>query len=200
MQIYEDVRVQRERQEDVAARHSLTQQRVSEICSQVEKWRQWQASAPDYEATLANERRLRLLAARQREETVLLVALKQAAAERETLVTERRLTTAQGTQVTRTEKVLPTNPAWLKIVQSASQTLTRMNAKLGVDVQTSALAEEIDRLWAELLGGTNAAAPNEGANSCTSCSDKPQISAVKHLEEDALKRLPNNWLGSSKML
>jgi len=170
MQIYEEARVRRERQEDVAARHSLTQQRVSEICAQVEAWYQWQASAPDYEAVEANEQRQRLLAARQREETVLLLARRQAAAERETLVSERRVTTARGTDVTRTEKVLPTNPAWLKIVQAASQTLLRINAKLGVDVQTSALAEEIDRLWAELLGEERKAAlPEEGANYCTSC-------------------------------
>ncbi len=173
MQIYEDSRVKGERQEDVAARHGLTQQRVSAICSQVQAWYQWQASAPDYEAIEANEQRLRLLAALQREETVLVVALRQAVRERETLVTERLETTAKGTATTRTEKVVPIDPTWLKIAQSASLRVLRIKERLGVDVQTSTLGEEIERLWAELLGGEeNQAEPNEGVNSCTSCKHK----------------------------
>jgi hypothetical protein len=173
LQIYEEARVRGERQEDVAARHGLTQQRVSEICAQVERWRQSLASTPDYEAIDADERRRRLLAARQREETILLVALRQAVAERDTIVSERRVTTAEGTQVTRTEKVMPVNPQWLKIAQAASQSLTRMNESLGVDVQTSALAEEIARLWAELLGEES-----EGERSCEGADAEPRAVAL----------------------
>ena len=202
MQIYEDVRVRGERQEDVAARHGLIQQRVSQICRQVDEWHASLASAPDYEAFEADERRRRLLAARQREETILLTALRQAVAERDTIVSERRVTTAEGTQVTRTEKVVPVNPQWLKLARASSQSLTRINEKLGPDVQTSALAAEIDRLWAELLGEENvvfcsakerpfaerkATIPNEGANSSTSSNDKPEISAESHLVGAELK-------------
>jgi hypothetical protein len=153
MQVYMAARDQGERQEDVAARHRLTQQRVSKICAQVQTWYEWQASAPDYETIEANEQRLRLLAALQREETILVTALRHAVRERETLVTETTETSAKGTAVTRTEKTMPNTPAWLKLAQSASLRVFRFRERLGVDAQTSALSEEIQRLWAELLGG-----------------------------------------------
>lgn len=179
MQIYEDVCVLGQRQADVAARHGLIQQRVSQICRQVDEWHESLTGAPDFEAIEADERRRLLLAARQREEMILVTALRQAVAERETIVSERRVTTAEGTQVTRIEKAVPVNPQWLKVARASSQALTQINEKLGPDVQTSALGEEIDRLWAKLLG-SEATLPNEGANSSTSSNDKPEMNTSQH--------------------
>jgi len=151
LRIHELVCLRHERQEDVAAQYGLTQQRVSAICSQVQAWDKWQLASPDFEALEADQRRQQLLECRARDETVLVLALRGAVAERKSLVSTKRVTTAEGVQETRTERGVPGNPAWLKIVRGSSQSIARINAELGIAGQTSALAEEIERLWGELL-------------------------------------------------
>jgi hypothetical protein len=172
MQIYDLVRVQNERQERVAARFGVNQQRVSQICRQVEAWRQWLESVPDYEARVADERRRILLTARLREEKLLLLALQRAVEPAETLVTERTMTSPAGTKVDRYEKVLPANPAWLKFAAQSAQRVARLGERLGVDVESSDVTEQIDELLTQIAASS--AELNEGATSSTTSNDQAE--------------------------
>ena len=163
MQIYELVRVQNEPQEQVAARFGINQQRVSQICRQVEAWRQWLETAPDFEVRTADERRRMLLAARLREERLLLLALQRAIEPAETLVTERTMTSSEGTKVDRYEKVLPANPAWLKFAAQSARRIARLGQRLGIDVEASDVTEQIDELLNQIAASS--AKLNEGASS-----------------------------------
>ncbi|MCI0360240.1 MAG: hypothetical protein L0211_17320 [Planctomycetaceae bacterium] len=191
MQIYEEVRLSGQRQAEVAARHGLNQQRVSQICQQVDRWRQWAAASPDYEAIEAEQRRQRLLAARKRHEQVLLLALRQAVQPSQSLVTERRVTDKHGTSVSRTEKVIPTSAAWAGLVFKASSSVAQLSEKLGVDVESNFLAEEIDRLLAQVMTAeaSEEEEPNEGSNSSTSSEVKSESSSTERGGGEALNSL-----------
>jgi hypothetical protein len=188
MQIYELVHVQNERQEQVAARFGINQQRVSQICSQVEAWRRWLESAPDFEVRAADERRRMLLAARLREERLLLLALQRALEPAETLVTERTMTSSEGTKVDRYEKLLPANPAWLKFAAQSARRITRLGERLGVDVEASDVTEQIDELLNQIAASS--AELNEGASSSTTSNDHGESVPEKDLPEEATSDEP----------
>ena len=183
MQIYELVRVQNERQEQVAARFGINQQRVSQICSQVEAWRRWLETAPDFAVRAADERRRMLLAARLREERLLLLALQRAVEPAETLVTERTMTSLAGTKVDRYEKVLPANPAWLKFAAQSAQRIARLGERLGVDVEASDVTEQIDELLNQIAASS--AKLNEGVTSSTTSNDHADLGPEKDLPKEA---------------
>lgn len=81
----------------------------------------------------------------------------------ETLVTERTMTSSEGTKVDRYEKVLPANPAWLKFAAQSARRITRLGQRLGVDVEASDVTEQIDGLLNQIAASS--AELNEGITS-----------------------------------
>jgi hypothetical protein len=170
VQIYEAVRLAGERQVDVAARHGLSQRRVSAICAQVDEWHRWASTARHGEDIQAQQRRIALLQARQRSERLFLLALKQAARKQEQLVTERRKIAGGREVIERTTREEPIDAQWLKLAGQMSRDLVRMNERLCPAVESSLTMEEVDRLLAEWAAEEEGPSesdrpkPNEGAN------------------------------------
>ena len=181
VQIYEAVRLTGERQADVAARHGLSQRRVSAICQQVDQWQRWASTAPNFEELQAQERRTALLQARHRCEKLLLAALKQAVRKQERLVSEVRRVVGGQEVVERTVRELPINPGWPKFAGSTSRDILRFTEQLGPDVEPSQTLAEVDALLAALgaeeeresgsggagetsLAANDSSKPDEGAN------------------------------------
>jgi len=184
MQIYEEVRVLGQRQDDVAQRHGVNQKRVSQICQQVDRWRAWVQTSPDREQMEAEQRRQTLLDVRKRNEKLLLAALRQAGRPSQRLVTERRVTEGGQTTIDRTERELPIDSGWLSVALKASNSVARISQTLGVDLEPSTLGPEVDELLAAMLAdrqegesrrvgeGETDGDPKEGAKSSRSSNDK----------------------------
>jgi hypothetical protein len=73
VEIFCRVRQQGERQEDVAREFGLTQARVSQICTQVQAWREWADERRSGEESRAALRRLARDLARQRNEQIYIL-------------------------------------------------------------------------------------------------------------------------------
>jgi len=169
MQIYEEVRLLGQRQEDVAQKHGVNQKRISQVCQQVDRWLDWVQTSPDRERIEAEQRRQILLDERKRNEQLMLVALHHATRGGQRLVTERRLTKGCEKTIDRTERELPTDSAWLRIAYKASNNIARISQKLGVDLQLGTLGPEVDGLLAAMLSRVDEGATEhrevEGAKS-----------------------------------
>jgi hypothetical protein len=129
LQVYRDVRELGETQAAVALRHGVTQERVSQICRQVERWlaRCAQPTGDDG-GPLAD-----LILARKRYQQMFALAARELAKGDVELVTERVRQLGDERQVARTTRTEPLNPQWGKIVVVLTDRLRRLDAKLGPD-------------------------------------------------------------------
>jgi hypothetical protein len=186
MQIYEEVRLLGQRQEDVALKHGVNQKRISQVCQQVDRWLDWVQASPDRERIEAEQRRQILLDVRKRNEQLMLVALRHATGGGQRLVSERRLTKGSETTIDRTERELPTDSAWLRIAYKASNNIARISQKLGIDLQSGTLGPEVDALLAAMLlkGDETELAHRDSAKSSRSSKTSMDRSPVEVIVSD----------------
>ncbi len=129
LRVFEQVRQLGRTQAEVAAEYGISQERVSQICRQIDRW--W---ARTHAEPGRDRRRAELLLARRRFERIFTHAARELAKENIALVTQRTVWRA-GDQARREEttRTQPQSPQWGKIVLATSRHLARLDAQLGPD-------------------------------------------------------------------
>lgn len=183
-QIFEAVRVNGEKQAVVAARHGLSQRRVSAICAQVDEYQRWARSAPNADELAAEQRRRDLHQCRRRAEQLLTVALRQAAQSRQHLVSETRRIEGGQEVIVRTVQEVPVDVQWLKAAGNFCRDIVQINEQIGPDAESSLAMSDVDALLAaaaaedEKKTGTEMeswTAPKEGSNCSRSSKDNRSL-------------------------
>jgi hypothetical protein len=130
LQIFAQVRQFGERQATVAARHGMSQRRVSQICQQVERWRASLEDLPGQQGQ-AQRRRASLLFARQRAEQMRILALREVREAKRHLITERINYLDGQVQCRRTAREVTPDVQWLKVADKLSQDIADIDRELG---------------------------------------------------------------------
>jgi hypothetical protein len=129
LQVFEQVRFLGETQAAVAARHGVSQERVSQICLQIDRW--WARTHATGEEV--DRRRADMLLTRRRLAHLFKRAARELAKESVALVKERTWVEDGQTRKETTSTQQPLNPQWGKLVLQVSKQLARLDAQFGPD-------------------------------------------------------------------
>jgi hypothetical protein len=152
--IYDEVTVHQRVQSEVARQYGLSQRRVSQICQQVEKWRERTAAAFGTGHSRTQRLRMERLLLRRRYEHLYAMALEGLLQERKGLVTKKTITAGGQTTSEVTQRAIAHNPRWLEIAQLASSHLHRLDEGEPEwnERVTQSLVHEMDEALAQLMG------------------------------------------------
>jgi len=175
LQVYHEVRELGVAQAEAAARHGVTQERVSQICRQVERWlaRSQQPHGSD------DLGRAELHLERRRCQALYAAAFHELAKGDQSLLTQRVQTRGHEKRTVETTRQQPLNPQWAKLVAALSQRLAKLDAALGPDEEETLMPHWTPQALSELKSSSSSkVSPALAGALAGSRDDATDVSAV----------------------